>query len=269
MQTSILTVAGSDSCAGAGIQIDIKVAASLGVHACCAITAITAQNTNGVSSIEPLSTQLVAEQMRQIADDIPPAAVKIGMIPNAEVANAVTDVLSSWPQIPVVLDPVLVATSGASLSESSDPWGVLQPLVANSILITPNIPEAQTLSRIQISDENTAQLAASKLMEHGCDSVLIKGGHGNNSECIDLLFMRSAHGDALLIDRLSSPRIPGEFHGTGCSLSTAIACNLAIGMPLEKAVSAAHSHIAKILAYPTGLGHGSNIINPFVNIEQK
>ena len=285
MKKCILAIAGSDSIAGAGIQIDVKVAASLGVHATCAITAITAQNTMGVACVQQMEPEMVRAQIDAVFADVPPQAVKIGMLGSTDVALAVADALRGHPEVPVVLDPVLVATSGAVLAEDSLVNTLKKSLFPLAVLITPNLPEAEALSGIA-----TMREAAARLLSYGVQSVLIKGGHGkadageaeNGGLCIDRLYAISGSGrsDAPCTERLKaeqalappevelllelrSQRVPGEFHGTGCSLSTAIACGLAKGLALPEAVKVAHNKVASMIVSPTAMGHGSSIIDPF------
>ncbi len=271
MKKSILAIAGSDSIAGAGLQIDIKVAASLGVHATCAITAITAQNTMGVYAVEQMPAEMVKAQIDAVFADVPPQAIKIGMIGSSEVALAIADALRGHRDVPVVLDPVLVATSGAALAEESLVDTLKQTLFPLATAITPNLPEAEALTGVRAASESAMREAAAKLLSFGVRNVLIKGGHGEADSdcgelCIDRLYAASTSSsdDIEILLETRSQRVPGEFHGTGCSLSTAIACGLAKGLPLAEAVQVAHDKIASMIAYPTGMGKGSSIIDPFI-----
>ena len=262
MKQSILVIAGSDSIAGAGAQIDIKVAAALGVHASCALTAVTAQSTMSVDAIQLVDPEVVRAQIRAVFSDLPPAAIKIGMLGGDAVAQAVAEELCEHPEVPVVLDPVLVATSGGSLSADlmlDTLRGQLLPLCT---VATPNLPEAEALSGMEIARQEDIRPAAEAILSMGAAYVLVKGGHDAGEDCVDELYEADGGGAHKLLE-LSSPRRPGEFHGTGCSLSTAIACGLAQGLGLEDAVSRAHDLVARMVARPTGFGHGSQIISPF------
>ncbi|MGI6221368.1 MAG: bifunctional hydroxymethylpyrimidine kinase/phosphomethylpyrimidine kinase [Coriobacteriales bacterium] len=233
MNESILVIAGSDSIAGAGIQIDIKTAAAHRVHATTALTAVTAQNTVGVTAVHPIPAEVIAAQIDAIFDDVRPGAVKIGMVGCREAAKAIASCLSSHERVPVVLDPVLVATAGGSLADDDATDFLMELLAPLSTVMTPNLPEASALSGIEVVDDESSLAAAKTLLARGASAVLIKGGHGCKEECIDRLY--SSSGEVLT---MTNGRIPGEYHGTGCSLSTAIACNIACGMSIKDAVSA-------------------------------
>lgn len=265
MTACILTIAGSDSISGAGLQIDLKTAAAHGVHACCAVTAVTAQNTTGVSAIQAVEPDVVRAQVRSVFADVPPAAVKVGMLGSQEVARAVAEELAARPQVPVVLDPVLVATAGGSLASVGALEVIRSTLLPRATLVTPNLPEAAALSGVDVADEAGMQAAARALLAMGAGAVLVKGGHGNGEEVADLLL--APHGSW----RFAAPRLPGEYHGTGCSLSAAIACNLGLGAPLPEAVESAHAYLAETLqaaAAGEPLGHGSRIFNPLHRLQR-
>ena len=256
MDKTILVIAGSDSCAGAGMQIDIKTASAHGVHATCAVTALTAQNTCGVSAIDAADAEMVRAQIDMVFADMAPDAIKIGMLGCADVAFAVAERLTQYSEVPVVLDPVLVATAGATLTEASVFELVRDTLVGRATLITPNIPEAAQLSGIEIRDAASMNAAAAEIFAHGAHAVLIKGGHADGDILVDRLYM----GDD--VHEFASRRLPGVYHGTGCSLSTAIASNLACGMPLVEAVSCGHDFIARALERPLSLGNGTRVFDP-------
>lgn len=264
MKQSILVIAGSDSIAGAGAQIDIKVAAALGVHATCALTAVTAQSTMSVDAIQLVEPEVVRAQIRAVFSDLPPAAIKIGMLGGDSIARAVAAELAEHPEVPVVLDPVLVATSGGSLSTDLVLDTLEDVLIPMSCVVTPNIAEAETLAGMErIGTPEESREAAEAILALGARNVLIKGGHDEGDECIDRLYCADGEGGARELLELRSARCEGEYHGTGCSLSTAIACGLAQGLSLEEAVTRAHDLVARMIASPTGLGHGSRIISPF------
>lgn len=256
MDTSILVIAGSDSCAGAGAQIDIKTAAAHGVHASCAITALTAQNTHEVTAIESASPKMMRAQIEAVFDDMPPAAIKIGMLGNADIALAVADVLACHAEVPVVLDPVLVATAGATLTEASVFELVRDTLIPAATVVTPNMPEASELTGIEVTDAESMGKAARIFLDSGAHAVLIKGGHDSSDVLVDRLYVEEN------VYEFSSKRLEGEYHGTGCSLSSAIACNLACKMDLPDAVREAHGYIARALANPLELGHGTRVFDP-------
>lgn len=254
---TVLSIAGSDSIGGAGIQADIKTCTALGVYAMTAITAVTAQNTCGVNYYEPTSERLLRGQLEAILADVHPDAVKIGMLPNTEAVGIVADAIISHRLTNIVLDPVCVATSGDSLAADSVPGAIKRRLLGLSTLVTPNIPEAEILSGIKIEKPHDLHLAAQAILESGAKAVLIKGGHLEGKHCIDHLYIRDLDAPHLFdSERITTPNT----HGTGCTLSSAIASYLAMGKSLEEAVTAAKKYISAAIragaAYEFGKGHG-------------
>ncbi len=256
MDKSILIIAGSDSCAGAGLQIDLKTAVAHGIHATCAITAVTAQNTREVTAIEPVEASMVKAQIDAVFDDMPPSAIKIGMLGCADVASAVVDALAEHREVPVVLDPVLVATAGATLTEASVFDLIRDKLIPASTVVTPNIPEAVELTGVEIVDADSMHRAARVFLDMGARAVFIKGGHGTQDLLVDRLYLADE------VFEYSTVRLPGEYHGTGCSISTAIACNIASGLSLEDAVREGHEYIKRALQSPLDLGRGVKVFDP-------
>ena len=245
-----LTIAGSDSGGGAGIQADIKTMTVNGVFAMSAITALTAQNTTGVTDILNSTPEFLAHQLDAVFTDIYPDAVKIGMVSSAELIQVITDKLTEYDAKNIVVDPVMVATSGARLI-SDDAIAVLkEKLLPLALLSTPNIPEAEVLSGMEIHSPEDMEKAAGRIYDAlGC-AVLLKGGHDLN-DANDLL----CTGDGLRWfkgKRIDNPNT----HGTGCTLSSAIASNLAKGMPLEDSVDQAKRYISGALAAMLDLGKG-------------
>ena len=243
---TILTIAGSDSGAGAGIQADIKAAAALGCYATTAITAVTAQNTLGVSAIYTMPDKIIEQQILCVLDDIGADAIKIGMLATPEIARLVGRILTKYPQIPVILDPVLVATSGDTLSNSDTIDIIINELMPISTLITPNVPEALALT-------NNSEDAWGYLKTKGCNALLLKGGHGEDSEMVtDRLFL----GDA--VHEFSSKFIDTKnTHGTGCTLSSAIASYMALGYELVYAVELAHDYVHHAIASAVDINMGA------------
>lgn len=262
MTDSVLIIAGSDSCAGAGIQIDLKTAAAHGVYATCAITAVTAQNTEQVRAIQVVDPEIVAAQVDAVFADIPPKAVKIGMLGSAAVAASVADALARHPEAPIVLDPVLVATAGGTLTEAAAFDVIRNTLMKQAALVTPNLPEASALSGVRISDAAGRDAAARAFLDAGVQAVLIKGGHAAQEEVEDCLYTSAG------VERFTARRLPGEYHGTGCSLSTAVACNLARGASLAQAVAAAHAYLADVLRHTVDAGHGTCIFDPLNRLRE-
>ncbi|MFZ0762308.1 bifunctional hydroxymethylpyrimidine kinase/phosphomethylpyrimidine kinase [Bradyrhizobium sp.] len=256
-----LTIAGSDSSGGAGIQADLKTFAAFGVYGASAITALTAQNTRGVRGIHPVPPAFVTAQIDAVFDDLDVKAVKIGMLAKRATIEALAASLSRWKPGLIVLDPVMVATSGDRLL-STDAVSVLRErLIPKATLITPNLPEAAALlGEAVASDEATIRSQGKKLLATGARAVLIKGGHGQGAESIDYLLIGSS------VIALPAPRIATvNTHGTGCSLSSAIAAGLAKGEALEQAVRAAKTWISAAIAAADGLGigHGHGPIHHF------
>jgi len=256
-----LTIAGSDSSGGAGIQADLKTFAALGVYGASAITALTAQNTRGVSAIHPVPAQFVTAQIDAVFGDLDVKAVKIGMVAQLQTIDAIAAALARWKPAPVVLDPVMVATSGDRLLSADAIEGLRTKLIPRAALITPNLPEAAALLGEGVaSNEAAIEGQGKRLLAMGAAAVLIKGGHGQGSESIDYLV--TANGTVAL----PAPRIPTDnTHGTGCSLSSAIAAHLAKGETLENAVRNAKTWISAAIAAADRLdvGHGHGPIHHF------
>lgn len=239
----ILIIAGSDSGGGAGVQADIKTVTMLGGHAMTAITAITAQNTLGVGAVHPVPTDMVLAQIDAVVSDLGVDAVKIGMIGSARTALAVAEKLRELPGVPVIFDPVMVATSGATLADDAT-IGAFRQLMDRATLVTPNLPELAALGG------NAAALAAA----HGVD-VLVKGGHDSGEEVVDRLFRGTSDGPPLVEWR--GPRIDSRnTHGTGCTLSSAIATELAKDWPLSDAIARARQFVRLAMLGAPGLGGG-------------
>lgn len=249
----VLTVAGSDSSGGAGIQADLKTFAALGTYGMSCICALTAQNTKGVTMVVNTPVDMVRAQLEAIFDDIPPKAVKTGMLSSAPIVETVADFFSSHKG-PLVVDPVMVATSGAVLLEKEAIQSYKEKLIPLSTLITPNIPEAEVLSGLSIKNEEDMKKAARALMDLGPRAVLVKGGH-SVEDARDILY------DGKEFHVFSGKRISTEnTHGTGCTLSSAIAAGLAKGLSLVGAVGEAKKYmegaIAKAAVDSVGHGHG-------------
>ena len=227
-----LTIAGSDSSGGAGIQADLKTFQAFGVFGASAITAITAQNTVSVYDVQSLRADILAAQIRACIEDLSIGAIKTGMLANGELIETAADTLDECASdIPLVLDPVMVATSGARLLDIEAERLMIERLLPKATLITPNLPEASAMTGLAV-DSDPVQLAE-KLLEQGAKAVLLKGGHGGEAICTDWLV--SANGQL----SMDWPRRPGQFHGTGCAFAAAIAALIAKGQDLQQAVSGA------------------------------
>lgn len=257
--STVLSIAGSDSIGGAGIQADIKTCSALGVYAMTALTALTAQNTFDVSSILPTSPDFILAQLQTILADVTPDAIKIGMLPDTDSALTVAEFLKTHASdIPIVLDPVMVATAGASLAKDGVADVIISHLAPLATLITPNIPEARFFAdclAIPFSQDYSVEGLASDIAVRLNSNLLLKGGHLEDSNLLtDIL--ASPNGS---IHRFSHPKIDTpNTHGTGCSLSSAIACGLAKGIPLPEACDTAISwlHQAIFAGAPFHFGHG-------------
>jgi hydroxymethylpyrimidine/phosphomethylpyrimidine kinase len=256
-----LTIAGSDSSGGAGIQADLKTFAALGVYGASVITALTAQNTSGVTGIHLAPADFVTAQIDAVFSDLDVKAVKIGMVAQLATVDAIVAGLTRWSPGHVVLDPVMVATSGDRLL-ATDAVEVLRTrLIPRASLITPNLPEAAALLDEPVAvSEAAIESQGKRLLALGCPAVLIKGGHGQGTESIDYL----VSGDGIIA--LAAPRIPTKnTHGTGCSLSSAIAAGLAKGEDMETAVRNAKVWVSAAIAAADrlGVGHGHGPIHHF------
>jgi hydroxymethylpyrimidine/phosphomethylpyrimidine kinase len=244
MTAIAVTVAGSDSSGGAGIQADLKTFSALGVYGASVITALTAQNTRGVAAIHDVPADFIAAQIDAVFGDLAVDAVKIGMLSNVPAIAAVSAGLARHRQRAVVLDPVMVATSGDRLLRADAVDALRKMLIPAALVITPNLPEAAALLDGEIArDEAGMRTQAERLLALGCRAVLIKGGHGRGAESVDLLV------EATKVTRLAAPRIAtANTHGTGCTLSSAIAAGLAKGLALDAAAHEAKTYLTAAIA---------------------
>ena len=250
-----LTIAGSDSVGGAGLQADLKAFEAVGVHGCSVVTCVTSQNTKRVASIFPIPTREVTSQLKSVLDDVKLDAVKTGMLFSADIVNAVSLQLKKL-DAPIVVDPVMAATTGSSLHRSGFVDALISKLLPICALATPNLGEATRLSGIDVKDEKSARKAGFEILELGPHAVLIKGGHLKGSEAADYLFVDGK------VQKISSPRVVAEVHGTGCALASLIAANIAWGMKLEPAVRRSKSMIFKAILAREVVGHGIPCANP-------
>lgn len=246
-----LSIAGSDSCGGAGIQADIKTMTANGVYAMTAITALTAQNTTGVQGILESTPEFLGMQLDSVFTDIYPDAVKIGMVSSEKLIDVISEKLKFYGAKHIVVDPVMVATSGAKLLESSSVRALTEKLIPLSEVITPNIPEAEILSEMKIETENDMKEAAKLIGDKFSCAVLLKGGH-NINDANDLLYS-DGNLQWFMGERINN----NNTHGTGCTLSSAVASNLAKGYSLEESVKRAKRYISGCLTAMLDLGSGS------------
>jgi hydroxymethylpyrimidine/phosphomethylpyrimidine kinase len=253
-----LTIAGSDSGAGAGIQADLKTFAAHGVYGTSAITAVTAQNTRGVTSWEPIAPSLVRAQIDAVVSDIGADAVKLGMLANAAIVTAVVEAIRSWTLPNVVVDPVMIAKGGDRLLDEAAVQTIRASLLPLAHVVTPNVPEAEVLSGRSISSLDDMRDAGRRILAMGPGVVLVKGGHLEGPESVDL---------AVTADEtfeLRGRRIQtSSTHGTGCTLASAIAANLARGMKMREALSRAREYVEGAILHAPGLGGGHGPLNHF------
>ena len=258
---STLTIAGSDSCGGAGIQADIKTMSALGCYASSVVTAVTAQDTCRVGSVMDVPAEIVREQVHMVLNDIRPQAVKTGMMSNADIVGAV-----AYGRVPLVVDPVMVATSGDALMRRGTLDVLISDLLPLATLVTPNIPEAAALTGMTLQTDDDLWVAARRILSFGCRAVLIKGGHQDSQEKTDRLL--TADGcQAVFRSRTVDTR---NTHGTGCTLSSAITAYIARGSELCDAVALAKEYLTDALeagkAVRVGGGHGA--VDHFFNPER-
>jgi hydroxymethylpyrimidine/phosphomethylpyrimidine kinase len=251
MKGRVLIVAGSDSGGGAGIQADIKAVTMLGGYAATAIAALTVQNTLGVTGVHPVPPPFVQAQMRAVLDDIGADAVKTGMLGDASMVEAVAAVMDAYPPIPLVVDPVMVAKGGARLLDEAAVGAFKAKLLPRATLVTPNTPELEALTGRTVGSEAEAVDAGRTLVAAGALAVLVKGGHLPGDEVVDWLLTAETE------QRFSSLRIATRHtHGTGCTLASAIACELAKGLPLVEAVAAGRDYVQSAIRAAPGFGQG-------------
>lgn len=257
----VLTIAGSDCSGGAGIQADIKTITAHKMYAMSAITALTAQNTTGVYGIMEATPEFVAQQLDCIFTDIVPDSVKIGMVSNSKIIEAIVEKLKQYHAGNIVVDPVMVATSGSKLLSDEASRALTEKLLPLGTVITPNIPEAEVLCGFSIRDEEQMIRAAGEIAQSYKCAVLVKGGHLVN-DAKDVLY---ENGDVYWFcsERIDNPNT----HGTGCTLSSAIACNLAAGCDLKNAISRAKEYLTGALRAKLDLGAGSGPLEHTYNIQ--
>ncbi len=256
-----LTIAGSDSGGGAGIQADLKTFHQFGVFGTSVVTAVTAQNTHGVRAWEPVSAALVAQQLDAVAEDLPPAAVKSGMLGSAAVVEAVAAGLARHKPPFYVLDPVMISTSGDRLLDRDAERLIIERLVPMATLVTPNLDETEVLVGSPVRTPDEMEQAARALVSRGAAAVLVKGGHlQGEGDVVDVLVTRTG------VRRFGHPRvITRSTHGTGCTLSSAITASLALGADLEQSVVRALDFVHRALRDAPNLGGGHGPLNHFVS----
>ena len=263
MVYQVLTIAGSDSSGGAGIQADLKTFSALGVYGASVITALTAQNTQGVSAIHTPPASFITAQCDAVFSDLNIHAVKLGMLANAEIIYACADALQRWQPPYVVLDTVMISKSGYNLLQPEACGALIQELLPLATLVTPNLPEAEAISGLSIKTRADMKAGAEKILALGAKAVLVKGGHLEGSA------------DDYLYDGQRELWLPGErlntknTHGTGCTLSSALASDLALGLSLPEAVKAAKAYVTEAIRYGIPLGKGCGPTHHFVALYKR
>jgi hydroxymethylpyrimidine/phosphomethylpyrimidine kinase len=253
---AVLTIAGSDSGGGAGIQADLKTFSALGCYGTSAITAVTVQNTVGVSRIHSIPAEIVEQQIQAVMDDIKPVAIKIGMIHATEQTITIANVLKGYPDVSVIFDPVMVSSSGYKLMEDSTINILKNELFPLAALVTPNLDEAMLITDMDISTVEDMEVAAACFLKLGCNAVLIKGGHLKGVNLCDVYLDKNGLKHKFESDFINS----NNTHGTGCTLSSAIAAYMALGNDMLASIEKAKSYVHQAIEYgkdvKTGSGHG-------------
>ncbi|WP_352399714.1 bifunctional hydroxymethylpyrimidine kinase/phosphomethylpyrimidine kinase [Anaerotignum sp.] len=259
----VLTIAGSDTCGGAGIQADLKTFSAQGTYGMSVITAVTVQNTQGVFGCQDITPEIIRGQIDAIYSDILVSAVKIGMVSQIDTIHAIADKLQEYHATNVVVDPVMISKSGFDLMQPEAKDTLIKRLIPLAFVVTPNLPEAEVITGLKINDLPSMELAARVIHQMGAKNVLIKGGHLED-DATDLLF------DGEKIIALHSDRIETKnTHGTGCTLSSAIAANLAKGKSVEEAVRIAKEYITVAIEHALDIGKGVGPTNHFYQLYNK
>ncbi|THD66190.1 bifunctional hydroxymethylpyrimidine kinase/phosphomethylpyrimidine kinase [Phenylobacterium sp.] len=247
----VLIIAGSDSGGGAGIQADVKTVTALGGYAATAITAVTVQNTLGVSAVHPIPAEIVEAQGRAVLDDLGADAIKTGMLGDLSVVEAVARLLDSAAHVPAVVDPVMIAKGGAALLSPAATGAMRSLLIPRAALLTPNAPEAEALTGETVATTDDLRRAGETLLRAGAQAVLMKGGHVPGERVVDILL--TASGETVFE---AERQVTRHTHGTGCTLASACAAGLAQGLPLTEAVALAWAYVQEAIARAPGFGGG-------------
>jgi len=260
---SVLTIAGFDGSGGAGIQADIKTFSALGCYATSVLTALPVQNTVGVRKIYPVPMEAVSDQIEAVMDDIFPQAIKIGMVHTPQLAETIVNTLNKYPKIPIVFDPVMVATSGHRLIEEETIHTIVEKLFPFADIITPNMDEASILAGIDVKTLEDMQVAGKKILQSGCKNILLKGGHQESPTVTSVFF--AENGDPTFFE--TEKLMTHNTHGSGCTLSSAIAAYLARGENLYKSVELAQNYVFEAIKHGKEVvtGKGNGPLNHFFN----
>lgn len=260
---SVLTIAGFDGSGGAGIQADIKTISALGCYATSVLTALPVQNTQGVRNIFPIPVEAVSEQIESILDDIFPDAIKIGMVHTPELVETIVKTLVKYKNVPIVFDPVMVATSGHRLIEEQTIKTIIEKLFPIADIITPNMDEAGLLANMKVDTLDDMKIAGERIKELGCKNILLKGGHLETELITSLLYNNAGHYRTFESAKITT----NNTHGSGCTLSSAIASFIAQGNNIDKAVELAQNYVSKAIyhGHDVQTGKGNGPLNHFFN----
>lgn len=251
-----LTIAGSDSGGGAGIQADLKTFHQFGVYGTSVIVALTAQNTRGVRSVHPVPSEMVRDQLAALAEDLPPASLKTGMLASASLVRQVAGAIKAYGWSQLVVDPVMVATSGDRLLDPDAESEIREGLLPLATIVTPNLEEAAVLAQMDVNDVTSMERAGKRMLSMGAGAALVKGGHLPGDTLVDVLVTAGG------VRRFSHPRVvTTSTHGTGCTLSAGITAGLALSHPLEVSVTRALAYVHRALEAAPGLGGGHGPLN--------
>ena len=256
-----LTIAGSDSSGGAGVQADLKTFCAIGTYGMSVITAITAQNTEGVFDVQELSSKIIKGQIKAVCEDIPPKAIKIGMVSSPQIILDIVDSLKKYPCKHVIVDPVMISKSGYSLLKPEAKENLIKYLIPMAYIVTPNVPEAEEITGIKIETEEDMKKVGEKILELGPKYVLMKGGH-LEGDAVDVLMGKD------LFEVYQSERIDKKnTHGTGCTISSAITSHLALGYDIKEAVRLSKEYITEAIKYSFDIGHGVGPVHHFYKFD--
>lgn len=258
-----LTIAGSDSSGGAGIQADLKTFSAIGTYGMSVITAITAQNTQGVFDVEELSSNIIKEQIKAVCEDIPPKAIKIGMVSSPEIIKDIVDSLEAYPCEYLVVDPVMISKSGYSLLKPEAKENLIKYLIPKAYIVTPNIPEAEAISKMKINSVEDMKEVGKEILDLGPKYVLIKGGH-LEGDCVDVL-MGEGLCEVFKCERVNRKNT----HGTGCTISSAITSYLALGCDIVDTVKLSKDYITEAIRHSFDMGHGIGPLHHFYKEGEK
>ncbi|MEG1410124.1 MAG: bifunctional hydroxymethylpyrimidine kinase/phosphomethylpyrimidine kinase [Terrisporobacter sp.] len=252
-----LTIAGSDSSGGAGVQADLKTFSAIGTYGMSVITAITAQNTEGVFDVEELSGKIIKGQIKAVCEDIPPKAIKVGMVSSPEIILDIVESLNKYPCEYLVIDPVMISKSGYSLLRPEAKKNLIKYLIPMAYIVTPNIPEAEEITGIKIETAEDMKKVGEKILELGPKFVLMKGGH-LDGDCVDVLIGKDVF-EVYQCERVHRKNT----HGTGCTISSAITSHLALGYDIKESVKLSKEYITEAIRHSFDIGHGVGPVHHF------